>query len=618
MSGYIRIVLVPLSFLIIASASAQWVTQEFELQAGWNSIYLSVQPEPDACDAVVADGGVDIDQIMTYNSTFTSVQFIQDISEAQANDAKSSEWLRWGQSSNTDISSVVPALHSIRAGRSYLIYANHAGTWRIQGRPIMKAMKWRADRLNLVGFEVDAESPPVFSAFFADCNEVDVSKVYRMGGDGIWDLISDPSTATMKSGEAFWIQTTNGVPNFNGPVSVSTGSRLGLDYGKTLMELPLQVLVEGAASLELTLTPATSEINTNDTAYGAYAGDVPLMWWNPNASGSGFGNWEELTGAVSLTLSGDSTNAIRIAAVRRSLANPTASASEDPIYSRLIHVGDGKSLSMHVPVQVVGTVSPSALGELPVEEVGLWVGSVVVDAVCQPYPVGNPGTHSVAAGSEYSFRILLHCSSNGVVHMLSHAVLAWEDGEYGAANGEGFREVAVPGHYRIIGTDDLLDSIADASTARRISTSNFSHQLPLESIGSTTNSLRFMVHTPHDDPRSPYLHSYHPMHDSRKLENSKFEPIAASIIQTNTIAITNYLGESWGSTHVDTANSECFSVTRSIDMAFEPISMDASAEWGTTRLGGEWNEVITGLHSQPLAVRGHFILNHISASELEF
>jgi hypothetical protein len=52
-------------------------------------------------------------------------------------------------------------------------------------------------------------------------------------------------------------------------------------------------------------------------------------------------------------------------------------------------------------------------------------------------------------------------------------------------------------------------------------------------------------------------------------------------------------------------------------MAFGSIDPDAYAEWGTGRLGGEWREVITGLHSQPLEVKGVFMIQKTVSGDLE-
>jgi hypothetical protein len=459
------------------------------------------------------------------------VQFIQNISEAAIGELDNA-WLRWGASSM--VSNAAPKLHAMIAGRSYLVHAENALTWKVQGIPLLKPIEWRSDRLNLVGFAVDESAPPTFASFFADCDEVDLSKIYRLNSSGIWTPAA--TSDAMQAGEAFWIQTTNGVPEFQGAVSVSAGSRHGLDYGKTVVELPINMNIEGAADTEIFIEPLPSEINTDSAEYPAVAGPVPLMWWNPNAPDSSVGKWERLTNEVSTVLPGTNTTALRFAVLRRELADYAAPAGTDPIYTRLLHIGDGSSLSVNVPVRALGTSVQAGMDDMPFDATGLWFGNVVVDEVSQPYPAGSEGTHPVAEGSEYSFRIILHSSTNGV-SLLSRAALVWQDGSYGAPNEEGYRTMESPGRYLIVGNDALLPGLlaggTDNELNRRISSAAFSHPLPIVAIDSTTNSIRFVVQTAHNDPRSPFVHTYHPMHDSKNA--------GVEMFVTNAVTITNFL-----------------------------------------------------------------------------
>src|SRR5262249_16800533 len=65
------------AWITTASAvHAQWRTQSFTLQPGWNAVFLEVQPEPRDPSAVFS--GIPVESVWMWNRKFSPVQFIQD------------------------------------------------------------------------------------------------------------------------------------------------------------------------------------------------------------------------------------------------------------------------------------------------------------------------------------------------------------------------------------------------------------------------------------------------------------------------------------------------------------------------------------------------------------
>jgi len=58
------------------AASGQWTTQTIPLEPGWNAVFLEVDPEPNATEAVA--GAVPVESIWAWNGRSTIVQYIQD------------------------------------------------------------------------------------------------------------------------------------------------------------------------------------------------------------------------------------------------------------------------------------------------------------------------------------------------------------------------------------------------------------------------------------------------------------------------------------------------------------------------------------------------------------
>ena len=226
-------------FLTITSLAAyaeSFVTQTFTLHPGWNAIFLEVEPNPK--DMASAFNGIPISSVWTWNPQGLAVQYIQNPSEALI---KESDWRAYFPPSRGE-DAFLTNLFALQANRAYLIdvTGNSNVTWTISGQPSLKRREWISNSFNLTGFALDPNNPPVFGTFFSDSKAHKGQAIYRLSNSGIWELVQNANSTTMRSGEAFWIYT-EGSSDYAGPLQVRPDSGYDLNFYKILEERILRV-----------------------------------------------------------------------------------------------------------------------------------------------------------------------------------------------------------------------------------------------------------------------------------------------------------------------------------------------------------------------------------------
>jgi hypothetical protein len=93
------------------------------------------------------------------------------------------------------------------------------------------------------------------------------------------------------------------------------------------------------------------------------------------------------------------------------------------------------------------------------------------------------------------------------------------------------------------------------------------------------------VNIPFDDDTNPFVHRYHPDHNNK---DARGNPVDAGV--------------------------ESFGITRTFSFHFTttPPAGASATGWGSTSIGGNYTEVIRGLHKQNLTVSGTFVLRRAS------
>jgi hypothetical protein len=607
-------------FLVIAliagmtwapEAIAQWVTQSITLRAGWNAVFLEIQPETPNCDTWFAT--YPIESVWLWNRRFSAVQFITDASALIPGDP---DWLTWLPP--TSASRSVMNLHSLLGGHTYLIkVAANAAPFALNllGNPANREAAWISDSFNFVGFPISSVSPPTFQSLFAPSPAHAGNPIYRLFSNGTWSQVS-PGTDRLQPGEAFWA-FCSGRSSYSGLLSVAFEQGHGLDYDRDLVEETLRIQNNSTSARIIVVRPLSSAAPMSGN-YPALAGDVPLAYWKMSfPSNVGF---FPLPATLTNTLPAGGVWSLRLAVVRTNMAPYTPPPGVgDFLYQSLLEVTDGAGSRLLVPVTArrSQTLSGASLANhklsgtgsgQPSPMAGLWVGSAVIRKVSQPSNPTDPST-PLPTPAEFQFRLLVHVDDSGQARLLQKAYLMWKDGTY-TNNPDGFRVVDKPGQYVLVTSDRFLGQFQGSSyqdgrqVGRRFSSTAFAFREP--TLMTTTNGtaafgadgsfFSCLVPLAHDDPLNPFIHRYHPDHNNLE-ERSPWAPLQPT---TNSFGLLE--------------TSKSFAVNRQIQLAFTATDQEGVPlpGYGDTRLGGVYAEAITGLHKRELRVEGIFNLQRAS------
>lgn len=217
-----------------APVQAQTRQQTLNLRAGWNAVFLEVEPLDASPLAVFTNTPVEI--AARYFPRTSSVQFISNPGDAPWNEPG---WGVWYAPARPE--SVVSSLHAIHGQTAYLVRASADYTWRVTGKAAFSRMRWQADSFNLTGFSLDEQSPPTFERFFAGAEGRIGQRVYRLDASGKWQPVTLPAATTMTSGEACWVYC-RGKTDYQGPLDLRTPGLDGLDFGSSGSQMTLGFL----------------------------------------------------------------------------------------------------------------------------------------------------------------------------------------------------------------------------------------------------------------------------------------------------------------------------------------------------------------------------------------
>lgn len=213
---------------------------------------------------------------------------------------------------------------------------------------------------------------------------------------------------------------------------------------------------------------------------------------------------------------------------------------------------------------------------------GLWIGRAAVNAVS--YPADSTASETpVPTDNEALLRLIIHVDSTGQARILQRAIQSIEDNEV------------------LLYPDESLVDRDLSSDIRRVSSVGFPVMLPLRSAGGNFNApsdpLVFEIAVGYDDPTNPFKHAYHPDHNN--LDSRYEDPLSEG--------------------------SESFTVDRKLTLFFSgeddpPAEVADDPDWGSTLVGGTYQERITGLYRQvindvtieDIVVEGTFLLRHVS------
>lgn len=561
---------------------AEWKVESFDLVAGWNAIYLHIDPSHDTIENWV--NGTDIDQVWRWTPDLSTAQFITSVEDPIT--AGGENWLAWikDDPTNSDLANFI-------GNAAYLVHSDSALPLSLTGKAVPPAYTWTATGQNFIGFSTQAGTEPTFSNFFALANTLDTSltEVYRYPGgetgeSAVSELISEPENIFVKRGQAFWVVDSD-YNQFFGTFSLTLQDLDGVHLGTSLSAYRIRLTNTANEALRVTLEMVASE---TPEVGDPYVGEPPLLIrgdLDPTTFTYSFAALSD--GAVfwDLAPSGEVGSSVEVVFGVDRFAMATdelgqATAPDDVFGGILCFTGSLNYSQIDVP-------TTAEVGSLA----GLWVGEAKITQVQQilsEYDVDEDGETVLnddgsAAVSEtdlsfgdvaqsFPLRLIMHREEGGTTRLLQRVYYGFDV----PAN-----ETVLP--EPILATGQGLLNADYLDTARRItavhlpwSANNdpwtFVGDLEFSSTMSTTVTTLF-----DDQAANPFIHTYHPDHDNR---SPLFEPYETDergfesfdIVREITLnaGTTLVLSESTSTSTTTSTSAESNSTTEAVEVPSLP------------------------------------------------
>ena len=424
---------------------AQNAPQAVNVVAGWNSVWLEVEPRYVVGDVVKADpsigGGPEVlaaddprvgkpkapwdifdDPAVLAIAT---PQPLAGLSEFFGEEPgaigtfNQAEWRQWKRSDPSGSNNLL----SIEGNRPYLIQSSGPATFSLSGEVSFFRPAWTPDRYNLVGFGL--QGSPSFGAFFGPSGDThEVGKIFKLNPtSGGWEPVT--AGETMTSGEAYWVYCS-GPSKYMGPVAVG----FDLDVkGDLNFSGPIDAVTvgTGVSEQELDLKElvftnlGASEVAPVIDLISVSGDGLSLRVVKPATDRIGY----DLGALVDSTLgAGGAPNLDKIIGSQTSAALTLGAqrswVTGDVERTNLYRIETGAdSASFWLPVSALSTSLQGTNPQSPnaaFSTEGLWVGEVVVDGVTSIVEDGAPVRPTVGTAP---MRILLHSSTSGTVLLSS-------------------------------------------------------------------------------------------------------------------------------------------------------------------------------------------------------
>jgi hypothetical protein len=269
-------------------AAGQVVTQTFRLHAGWNTIYLEVEPinpsplknegtaedpvwvhEKSTIEAVFDTLNCTtpcLESVWTWNVPLSRMDYIVDPAEGLWDKPG---WKRYFPQTSLGPDGVSRAfltdLLSLHANTGYLVkLKDDVGDVQLQvsGTPVVQNHRWVKGSYNLAGFPIDpdaAPAAPTVGTFFQDLQggPSPITEVRALGNDGRW---GSPLAAgdVLHHGQAYLVyyddQDPNAPADYTAPLNIVDSIGDGLQFSRRLGGGQQSVQIENLSSVTATIT----------------------------------------------------------------------------------------------------------------------------------------------------------------------------------------------------------------------------------------------------------------------------------------------------------------------------------------------------------------------------
>lgn len=489
---------------------AQWVTQSFDLVAGWNAVFLHVDASYTNLDDLMAEPGHQpILEIWQWQPEVPASRFTQSPAVPADTGSPWSSWVR-GQGADS-------VLTRLEGNRAYLVRIRSevpTFRWQVKGRPLPPRYTWTTTGLNLLGFATPPSTPPTFESFLRPAPELlNQLELFRYVGGPLGPANPTPvfslNSTPVRRGEAFWMRAGELYNRYFGPFSVELAPGTPLDFSDDSSATSIRLRNLTTAPLTVTLAMLASE--APPPGQPAIAGSPPVLVRgdrNPTNLTYGYTNLAEPQ-SWTLQPAGQPGSSVEIVLGinRTAMTGPAGT-----LYAAVLVLTDHRGLS-RVELPLSASVTSRA---------GLWVGAAAVTHVrhyltqYRRGPDGTPvlqpdGRYEIegvkqdlgTVGRPYPLRLILHTDADGTrVRLLQRVFVGIKpDGTMGLTTRE-----------------ELLDP-ARLADARRISAVHLpwsAANAPWNGTGALQagQSASIVVTVSYDDAANPFLHTYHPDHDN--------------------------------------------------------------------------------------------------------
>lgn len=590
MVSYKIVCLSVFALLGVSISNAQWRTESFNLVDGWQAIYLRVDTDDELIGGIL-EGYPQVQEIWRWKPESLDARII----DSPSKPVSGVEWQLWKRDDRSNSN-----LYILYPNSAYLVKVDEGSgsfTLPIKGRVTSPVIRWRTDGLNLLGFPTNPDFPPSVESFFAPAEIFDqTTEIYGYSGGSLSagtnpaQLI--PRFASVERSKAYWIRS-NKYADYDGPLRVRAAIGEGIDFGSSRPTVRVILTNRTDRGIEASLSPSASEPGPGMLVAPQ---SVPLTRRTNSESGETV--YETLDAEHTVALRAGETLGLTLGIDRSKLVGSPG----DEAYS-LLKVTDSEGLSeFYVPVHAeVASLAGLWVGEAEITQVqnqlqrfqkdddevylvdenGSYVpeykkdqdGNLILDALGNPIPDTDTGLNKTA--QVFRLKLIVHVDESGAARLLGRV--------YVGAVGIGDDELPVLG----VVTDQGSLLVDYLSSAARLSAVHLPKGTNLELAGvfGVGGQLTGDLVIGHDDPRNPFIHTYHPDHDNL---DARFE---------------NLLPD----------GSESYRVERSMVLTVDSeAGMITDPSWGTTLLSGAYAETVAGLHKNSIAVEGVFAIRKIS------
>lgn len=561
--------------LVLAGAptSARSLEQVIELEPGWNAVFVRLDPEVNDIEAVFAN--LPVKSVWRYIPDDRGAEFVTDPAEG----LKSLDgWFGWFPEPRPE--AFLSNLFTISGNTAYLVEMEGPGTHEITitGDPVFRPPQWRTDAFALTGLPVSPTQPPTFFDFFENSAAHSGQPFYRLRSNGTWELIDSPATTVIDPDAAYWIRT-RGNSRYQGPMALVLEQDDALDYGRALDEIQIVLRNQGNldGSFQIQRLPAAADL------------PLRLLLEDPETGEEG---WPALPDTLVRQVDAGSevfvTFGIRRDEMTADRMEQSFAITDEHGTRILLHAGANTIQPIVQAVRAAGDTSSRAPDSPALA--GLWRGVVQIDAVSEAQLAG---TQPTPTGKAFEQRFLIHVDAGGQARLLKEAILMWEEGTLAPSSANpNFQEVDRPGRYVLITNKQLIPLYTGATVRNgepvgiRASTVAYDFAdefLEMEGQFGPGGSVNVTIVMEPEFPTNPFRHKYHPDHDNK---DAQFIP----------------------------GVEEAFQVVRDMQFDFavdDPLGLDPPG-WGSTIVGGTFEEALTGLHKNRIFVSGSFRMRRIS------